>query len=141
MKFNYPIKYAAMPIKDCDMTYYIVSKCYLINDTTKYDSCGYSYKDSEVVFPYELTEHEKWERVNPKFSCLGYCTNSNKVDDLFDTYEEALKFVATKNEESFVKIWECVPFTSNLLERINKARDEFDAKLLEYKVLEQKIMD
>ena len=49
MKINYPVKYALMPIieqvgwthglheleRDYDVVYYVVSKCYLINDTKK----------------------------------------------------------------------------------------------------------
>ena len=63
MKYNYPVKYAAMPIieqvgwshglneleRNYDVVCYIVSKCYLLSDKTKYKENGKNEKEYEVV--------------------------------------------------------------------------------------------
>lgn len=155
MKINYPIKYAAMPIidqvgwshglheleREYDIVCYIVSKCYLISDLTKYTEDGRSIKEYEVVFPYQPTDFCKWQRVTPTYNLIhGYCTNSNKVDAVFNSYEEALNHVTEKNEKLCEDTWKCLPFSENLMKEIQEKRDEFDARLAEYKVLEQQIL-
>ena len=103
MKINYPIKYAAMPIieqvgrcygineleREYDIVCYIVSKCHLISDLTKYTEDGCIIKEYEVVFPYQLSEFDTWKRIMPTYNLIhGYCTNSTKVDEVFNSYEE-----------------------------------------------------
>ncbi len=139
MKINYPIKYAAMPIikqvgwsyglneleRVCDIVYYIVSKCYLISDSTKYTENGRSIKQYEVVFPYQPGEFNRWQRVIPTYNLIhGYCTNGNKVAAVFDKYEEALNFVTAKNEELCKKNYIDLP----------------SSELNKYKLLEQQIL-
>ena len=72
MKYNYPVKYAAMPIieqvgwsqglneleRNYDVICYIVSKCYLLSDKTKYKENGKKEKEYEVVFPYQKGEYQ-----------------------------------------------------------------------------------
>lgn len=150
MKINYPIKYAAMPIieqvgwsyglhelerKD-DVVCYIVSKCYLISDLTKYTEDGQIVKQYEVVFPYQPVEFSRWKKVTPSYNLVhGYCTNGNKVDEIFDTYEDALSFVTAKNEEC-VKNHIYLPYSENYAVK----KDEFNEKLAEYKLLEKQIL-
>jgi len=155
MKINYPIKYAAMPIieqvgwshglheleREYDVVCYIVSKCYLISDLIKYTEDGRRIKEYEVVFPYHPAEFNKWQRVIPSYNLIhGYCTNGNKVDEIFDTYEDALSFVTTKNEELCKKTYLYLPYSKNYAKKIQAKKDEFAAKLNEYKLLEQQIL-
>lgn len=155
MKINYPIKYAVMPIieqigwsnglheleREYDVVCYIVSKCYLISDLTKYKEDGHSIKEYEVVFPYQPSEFSMWKRNIPEYNLIhGYCINSNKVDAVYDSYEEALKYATTKNEKICKNAWISLPITKDIVEKIQEKKDEFDAKLTEYKMLEQQIL-
>ena len=155
MKINYPVKYAAMPIieqvgwshgmheleRKYDVVCYIVSKCYLISDLTRYTEDGRITREYEVVFPYQHAEFNRWKRVIPAYNLIhGYCTNSNKIDAVFDSYEEALSFVSTKNKKLCDASWMYMPFSTDYAEKIRNKKDEFAAKLAEYKVLEQQIL-
>jgi len=154
MKINYPVKYALMPIveqvgwshglheleRDYDVVYYIVSKCYLINDLTKYKEDGSSVREYEVVFPYQPSEFNSWKREIPSYNLMhGGCINSNKVDRLYDTYEEALKCVKGKNESLCEKTWVSLPITKDILDRIQEKKDEFNSKAEEYLALQELI--
>ena len=154
MKINYPIKYAAMPIieqvgwshglheleREYDVVCYIVSKCYLISDLTKYTEDGKSVKQYEVVFPYQPGEFDRWKRVFPTYNACGYCSDSNKVDVIFDSYEEALKYATEKNEKLCEKSWIYLHCTKDIIEKIQEKKDEFATKLDKYKLLEQQIL-
>lgn len=155
MKINYPIKYAAMPIieqvgwshglheleREYGIVCYIVSKCYLISDLTKYKEDGRSDKQYEVVFPYPPGEFSRWQRVTPSYNLIhGYCTNGNKIDTIFDTYEDALNFVTAKNEELCKKSYIYLPYSENYAAKIQAKKDEFSEKLAEYKLLEEQIL-
>lgn len=155
MKINYPIKYAAMPIieqvgwvhglneleRDYGVVCYIVSKCYLLNDSTKYMANGKSVKEYEVVFPYQSSINGKWEKTIPTFNLFNYvCTNSNKTDGVFDTYEEALVHATEKNEKLCKKTWMWLPCSSDLLEKIHEKKEEFSGRLAKYKKLERQML-
>jgi len=154
MKINYPIKYAAMPIieqvgwshglheleREYDVVCYIVSKCYLISDLTKYTEDGRNVKQFEVVFPYQPGEFSRWKRVVPTYNACGYPIDSNKVDVIFDSYEEALKYATEKNEKLCEKSWIYLRCTKDIMEKIQEKKDEFNTKLDEYKLLEQQIL-
>ena len=155
MKINYPIKYAAMPIieqvgwshgmheleREYDVVYYIVSKCHLISDLTKYKEDGKMLKQYGVVFPYQLGEFGKWQRVVPTYNLIhGYCTNGNMVNEIFDTYEESLNFAASKNEELCEKTYANLPYSNNYAQKIQVKKDEFEKRANEYKLLEHQIL-
>ena len=154
MKINYPVKYALMPIieqvgwthglheleRDYDVVYYVVSKCYLINDTTKYKEDGSVEREYEVVFPYQLSEFNSWKREIPSYNLIhGGCINSNKVDRIFDTYEETLKCAKGKNESLCEKTWVSLPITDDILDKIEEKKSEFNSKAEEYLALQELI--
>ena len=154
MKINYPVKYAAMPIieqvgwshglheleREYDVVCYIVSKCHLISNLTNYTEDGRSDKQYEVVFPYQPGEFSRWQRVTPSYNLIHeYCTNGNKVDTIFDSYEDALNFVTAKNEELCKKSYIYLPYSENYAVKIQAKKDEFNEKLAEYKLLEEQI--
>lgn len=150
MKINYPIKYAAMPIieqvgwsqglheseREYDIVCYIVSKCHLISDLTKYTEDGRTIKEYEVVFPYQLSEFDTWKRIMPTYNLIhGYCTNSTKVDEVFNSYEEVQNYVTNKNNELCEKKLKYLPFS-----KVEEKKNNFTSKLAEYKILEQHIL-
>lgn len=154
MKINYPVKYAAMPIyeqvgwcpgfneleREYGTVCYIVSKCYLVKDSIRYRENGQSIMEYEVVFPYQHREN-RWERKTPSFNIYSHeCTNSDIVEKVFDTYEEALEDATTKNDDLLKKIWGVIPYTKDFMQVIAKKSDEFDYKLARYKMLEQQIL-
>lgn len=154
MKYNYPVKYAAMPIieqvgwsqglneleRNYDVICYIVSKCYLLSDKTKYKENGKKEKEYEVVFPYQKRQYYNWKRVVPSFNFNYNCTNSDFVKEVFDNYEKALEFVTQKNKELCKKTWGYLPYIEDLDSQISKKIEEFNDKLSRYKMLEQQIL-
>ncbi len=155
MKINYPIKYAAMPIikqigwssglheleREYGVVCYIVSKCYLISNLTRYLENGRSFQQYEIVFPYQKVKFNRWQRVIPTYNSIhGNCINGNKVDIVFDSYEEALNFVTTKNEELCKKTYIYLPYSENYVTKVQKKINEFNETLEEYKLLEQEIL-
>lgn len=155
MKINYPIKYAAMPIieqvgwthglheleREYDIVCYIVSKCYLISNLTKYIENGQIVKQYEIVFPYQPSEFSKWQRVTPSYNLInGYCINGNKVDKIFDTYEDALSFATKKNEKLCKNSYMYLPYSEDYASKIQTKKDEFNEKLSKYKLLEEQIL-
>jgi len=155
MKINYPVKYALMPImeqigwihglheleREYDVVCYIISKCYLIGDFTKYREDGNVIKEYEVVFPYQLTEFDRWKRFEPMYNLIhGCCINSNKADMLFNSYNEALDCVTEKNKKICENTWNCLPISKNIMEKIQEKQDEFDKRLEKYKILEEQIL-
>lgn len=155
MKYNYPVKYAAMPIieqvgwsqglneleRNYDVICYIVSKCYLLSDKTKYKENGKKEKEYEVVFPYQKREYHSWNRVIPSFNVFNHtCMNSNVIEKVFDNYEEALEVATQKNKKLCEKTWIYLPYTEDLANKISKKREEFNDRLSRYKMLEQQIL-
>lgn len=147
MKINYPIKYVATPIiepvrlnyglNEPETICYIVSKCYLISKSTIYKENGTSINQYDVVFPYQLNENNNWERTIPSFNLYDFkCTNSSTVAHIFNSYEDALNYVDTKNAELCKKSYAYFPSTKN----IQSKKEKFNNKLQEYKMLEQQIM-
>lgn len=155
MKYNYPVKYAAMPIieqvgwshglheleRNYAVVCYIVSKCYLLSDKTKYKENGENEKEYEVVFPYQKGQYYGWERVTPSFNIFNYtCTNSEFVDQVFDSYEEAVEAVTQKNKKLCDKTLIYLPYTKDLASQISKKKEQFNDRLSRYKMLEQQIL-
>lgn len=139
MKFNYPVKYAAMPIiEQCSVVGYIVSKCYLLKDSIRYKEDGISVKEFEVVFPYRIKNYNIWERVEPRYSIIGFCENSSITDFVSDSYEEASRKVLLENKNLFVNFCEYLS-GEDQEEAIRKAKDNFFEKMAIYKMLEQQI--
>lgn len=154
MKINYPIKYTAMPVIESNgyniglneleekyaVVCYIVSKCYLLKDVTRYKENGESIKEYEVVFPYQYGLLRGSERTIPKFNYSGDCVNSNLVDFVFDSYEEALQYATLKNEEICTETWVNLPYSENFGEKVQEKKNAFAARLAKYKMLEQQML-
>ena len=106
MKYNYPVKYAIMPIyeqvgwssglHELERNYEgvgnIVSKCYVVSNKVSYLVDGSEKREYEVVFPYQKTDYMRihdFIRVHPKFNFNGHCINSNIVGKLYDNFDDA----------------------------------------------------
>lgn len=153
MKNNYPIKYALMPIieqtgwthgmheleREYGVVCYIISKCYVIKETKKYDINGTSDIKYQVVFPYEYHEYSGWKREEPSFNLINNgCTNAVTVDKLYDSFEEAKKDKEEKNEKIHKSKYAYMRF-EDLKEKIDEINTEFNNTLEYYNELEQLI--
>ena len=52
----------------------------------------------EIVFPYQLKDYSRYERVIPPYNIYGSCSNSSKVDAIFESDEK--NFSKKKEENS-----------------------------------------
>ena len=74
-------------------------------------------KEYEVVFPYQNGQNNVWEKVIPSFN--NGCINSNFVEKVFNTYEDALEFATHKNKKLCEKTWIYLPYTKDLNNQIS----------------------
>ena len=143
MKLNYPIKYAAMPVRDSgrwgnnEVICYIVSKCFVVGEETVYDADGKEKQKCKVVFPYVQGEID-WEYNIPTYYDYS-CNNYTTVDKVYDTKEEALKDKDYKNERLKKESWAYLPFAFDIKEQIEDKEREFNDNLAEFELLEAKI--
>ena len=113
---NYPVKYSVLELKenggfmnhyDEIVRGYIVSKCYLVESSTKYYVNGESEQVYKVVFPYTNLEKFKskmsysnsdlGEPTYPRYDNNGNVCNYQVVEDLYDSYEQASAIAKYKN--------------------------------------------
>lgn len=112
MKYNYPIKYAVIPMveqvgyyaegeREYGTVAYIATKCYLIGESKEYNAYGDLKQQYHVVFPYELASDysNSFNRIKPSYNASNKCSNSISVDSIFDTFEDAALESEIKNKE------------------------------------------
>ena len=98
-KNNYPIVYAVMRIAD-EPTFageenvaYIASKAYLVCEKIMYSGDGELKHQFEVVFPYPYSSLKEIKEENKEYPLFninsGECVNSDTVDVIFSSFEEA----------------------------------------------------
>lgn len=154
MKNNYPIKYALMPIveqtgwthglneleREYGVVCYIISKCYVINETKKYNIDGTADIRYQVVFPYNYSEYESWHREEPSFNLINNsCTNGTTVDKLYDGFADAQKDKNNENEKIRHSKHYYLQVNKQFKEKVDKINLEFDTMLKYYGQLEQLI--
>ena len=149
MKNNYPIKYALVPmieqvgwtagLHDLEREYgtvcYIVSKCYVIDETIKHYKDGRSENSYHVICPYVYKDYDIWKRCEPSVND-GFTT-----DVLFDTYEEALEVKNKKNKEIVTRQWVYIPYDEEFHAKRNNIIQKFAETLKYYDILEKEIED
>ncbi len=113
---KYPIKYAVMPIKEqigwshglnelepeYGVVANIVSKCYVIGERKKYFSDGTFEIKYEVVFLYNkqyTNYYDNFKPTIPEFYAYHECANSLFVDQIFNSFEEALTIASQLNDK------------------------------------------
>lgn len=156
MKYNYPIKYACMPIyeqtgwsfgineleKKYEVTGYIASVCYVISEKKVYTENGNFKNEYEVVFPYSLDNSklfDTWKREFPHYNCYHQCVNSIKVNSLFDTFDEAKEKCTELNEKLKSEASMFIPFDEEFYQNVENIHNEYDLKLSKYLNLETEI--
>lgn len=147
MKNNYPVKYSVIGINDEVNRYtnepeqitYIASKCYVIEENIIYNENGIKKKNYKVCFPFALSNASfSFVRTNP-FN--GY----EKVDDVYDSFEEALKVAKSKNEGFIFDKIGILPLDENFeinYEKITKKANKYIEKYKELeKIIEENTED
>ena len=138
-ELNYPIKYAVLGIKEQEdeIVAYIAEKVYVISEKVEYFKDGTSKKKYQVVFPFKNRKDYKTGGVTPEFTHYNQCYNSDIIDDLYDSYEEAKSISSTLNkklrEDSLVGIDRTI---KGRPEKIMSKQRIFDQKLAIYEDLE-----
>ena len=138
-ELNYPIKYAVLGIKEQEdeIVAYIAEKVYVISEKLEYFKDGTSKKKYQVVFPFKNRKDYKTGGVTPEFTHYNQCYNSDIIDDLYDSYEEAKSISSTLNkklrEDSLVGIDRTI---KGWPEKIMSKQRIFDQKLAIYEDLE-----
>lgn len=136
MEINYPIKYALLPIESTKngetfVNKHIVSKCFVIEETTKYGASDVK-KDYVVVFPYYYCSRNGMWLINRSLTELlsGASLELNDIASVntsavFDTYEEAEEYL--KNNANSYQLFD---------EYINISKETIDYVDEVYKLLE-----
>lgn len=154
MKYNYPVKYAIMPIyeqvgwmsglheleRSYEVVGNIVSKCYVVSKKISYLEDGSEEKEFEVVFPYRKTDYRRtydWERVYPEFSFGRNCINSNIVRELYDNFDDAKEVVEKLNGDILSYNLGVISFRDK--ERRENIKKEHEERMTRFKYLERKI--
>lgn len=138
-ELNYPIKYAVLGIKEQEdeIVAYIAEKVYVISEKVEYFKDGTSKKKYQVVFPFKNRKDYKTGGVTPEFTHYNQCYNSDIIDDLYDSYEEAKSISSTLNkklrEDSLIGIDRTI---KGWPEKIMSKQRIFDQKLAIYEDLE-----
>jgi len=122
-----------------DTVGYIVSKACLIGKTTK--QIGNNViEEYEVVFPYKNLE-DLTDKNTPRLNLDGECMNSDKVTNIFATYESAKETANKLNRE--LRSRSVVSYRGNeekWIEKVNAAYRSFDATLARYIEVEETIL-
>lgn len=157
MKYNYPIKYAIMPIyeqsgwnngineleRKFDVAGYIVSKCYLLSDKLIYLANGIQEREYEVVFPYQEKEYgcsNEWVRTNPKFNNFtNACVNSIIVKNLYESYAEASRKAKTLNKKILFSLLRNTLHSYLSADKSEQIENIYYKRLNSYKILEANI--
>ncbi len=153
---KYPIKYAVMPIKEqigwsnglnelereYGVVANIVSKCYVIGEQKKYSSDGTIEIKYEVVFLYNkqyTSYYDKFKPSIPEFNIWSQCTNSIFVNQLFNSFEEALIVAKQFNDEIVHHKIMFLHFDKDFQSKVEKIKTEHQETLDKYKKIEEEI--
>lgn len=105
---SYPIKYASIPVyltsthqEDIDICGYIASKCFVVEEITKYlpnNEIEYTYK---IVSPYNSII-DSFPQMNIPIIEGNKCINSFEIDEVFDNYKAARDSAVKKNGQLYL---------------------------------------
>lgn len=158
MKYNYPVYYAAMPIKervgwtnclrdfgsDCGTVCYIVSKCYKLGERINNKEDGREEKKYEVFFPYQKGELKgnlyDWQRLTPILNYADEYINSEFVEQIHNSYEAALEEATEKNQKLYNKVYTYAISRKDYDKAVDEETEKFNARLSRYKMLEEQIL-
>ena len=118
MKTNQPMKYTVIQVSD-EFPVYIVTKCFLAEQITRFLEDGTTKKEYRVEIPYSF-------KARKNDDIKTYKNNSIIADKLFDTYDIAKKYANALNEK--------------VLENVSHEQNSYDEKIKQYEELEQFIL-
>ena len=99
MKNNQPIKYTTMQVYDntnySDIPIYIVTKCFLDEEVTKYLMNGKTKKEYKVMIPYSL--NNRTNEYDMQYNWQYY--NKKIVNEVFNNYEDAKRYTEELNKK------------------------------------------
>lgn len=136
MKNNYPIKYSVIGIYDeinrntnePEQITYIASKCYVVEENIIHNENGTKKKTYGVYFPFVLS--------NASFSFVR-TIGHEKVDDVYDSFEEALEVAKSKNDEFILDKIAFLPFDEHFETNYEKITKKANMYIEKYKKLEK----
>lgn len=145
MKNNYPIRYVALPLSERglwqsdsenvhDVICYLVIKCYVVGEETKFLREGYSTKEYKVVPTYVTRLSQLFEMADPKYdeeSAVYYedikYTNCLHTRNVFEKLEDAEKYRDARNIDIAEIIVSAAPKWANLREKFEKTVEKYRA--------------
>ncbi len=148
MKNNYPIRYALVPMyeycwrlgeKEEEIVAYIVTKCYLVNETKKYERNGNVELRYHVVCPYQYLDFDIWHRVEPKFNMNRNCCNGFITDKVYTSLEKAIDAKNKKNADIVANKCCHIRIDENFEQNVKNIKNEYAEKFAYYDEVESKI--
>lgn len=136
MKNNQPIKYTTMQVYDIynydDIPVYIVTKCYLDEEVTKYLMNGKTTKEYKVMLPY--TFNSSTDEYDMKYNWQHY--NKSIVKKVFDNYEETKKYTEELNKKMLSEKISSVGIVSE----VKNIKNYYNKKIKSCEELESQIL-
>lgn len=145
MKNNYPIRYVALPITENgrweseneyikNVMCYLVIKCYVVGEESRYDKDGEVSKKYQIVPTYGTIFPHSFQMIEPKYDSFGMnkCENSLFAERVFDNIEDAEKYRDERNKEIIETVVDRAP-------KWAKLREKFDKTLKEYQKIEKEL--
>lgn len=124
---KFPVKYTVVGINEGEsLVAYIAIKCFVTGIVTRFNEAGNASTFYEVVLPFK---NQSSERIIPEFDNKGVCSNSENVDMLFDSYNEAVIIANAKNEVMEERILTDAKKNGNDEEAVSCIRSEIVEKL------------
>lgn len=143
MKNNYPIRYVALPLSEKGVwrsdsedvhgiICYLVIKCYVVGEETKYLREGYSTKEYKVVPAYRTRLPQQFDIANPEYNedevdyyeDIEY-TNFLRTRNVFKKLEDAEKYRDERNKEIVDIVVSAAPEWANLKEKFKNTVEKF----------------
>lgn len=135
MKYNYPVKYALIPMKEDNeiLEGFIVSKCYIISEEKKYYEDGNIESNYTVILPFCDLKSELIRKVDCNIITHRPTGRHFNVPEVFDSKDDALSKLAIKNAELIARA------TINMnKENASKKQQELINKFKKYQLISEK---
>lgn len=136
MKNNKPIRYTTMQVYDSynysDIPIYIVTKCFLDEEVTKYLMNGKTRKEYKVTFPYSLNNRNC--EYDMQYNWQDY--NRKIVNKVFDNYEDAKRYTDELNKKMLSEKISSV----GILSEVKNIKNYYNKKIKVCEELESKIL-
>ena len=143
---NYPVKYAVLVLEqddlNSDVKYYIVSKCYVLENTIRYFEESEKKTLYKVIFPYPKMTDDFSKRVEPSFNENGDPRFCELVNILFDNFSKAKEYATLKNNNVNLKLVSEVSLErDDWQEEIDRVQKEHGKGLNKCYDFEEKLMN